>query len=143
MDYAFDPEQFGFVHLRDFLLCGDLPAYEYRNHPAIDGSYDYLRYNLYLTKDQNYVTIWRGFLEPIAIEMEFERGRLVGVNPSLKEALVSGDEQLFRGHVDSDDAARHILNALRIGGAHKACAQPQVLRVSSDKQVSWYLLTES
>jgi len=142
MEQDFDPTQFGFVRLRDFQLVGEVATYEYCNHPTVDGSHDFLRFNVYLTKDHNYVTIWHGLLEPLAIEAEFETGRLKGIDPSLKEVLTSGDEQLFRGYIDSAEAAKHIFNALRVGGAHQRYREPQVLRVSPDKQVGWFSLSE-
>lgn len=57
---SFDPTQFGFVQLRDFQTGGTVPTFEYQNHPAVDGTADFLRLNLYLTKDGDYVTIWHG-----------------------------------------------------------------------------------
>ena len=39
----FDPTQFGFVLLRDFLIGGSVPVYEYKNHEAVDGTENFLR----------------------------------------------------------------------------------------------------
>jgi len=66
----FNPIRFGFVLLRDFEFPGGagMQVYEFVNHPAVDGRPDFLRLNLYLTRDGNYVTIWFGLLEPIFTE---------------------------------------------------------------------------
>jgi hypothetical protein len=76
---TFDPTQFGFVQLRDFRIAESVPVYEYKNHPAVDGTKDFLRLNLYLTVDGSYVTIWHGLLEPLFAEAEFAEGRLASV----------------------------------------------------------------
>ena len=70
----FDAADFHFVLLRDFRLPGDVSVYEYSNHPAVDGNPDFLRLNLYLTRDGNYVTIWNGLLEILFTEAEFKNG---------------------------------------------------------------------
>jgi hypothetical protein len=61
----FDPTQYKFIQLRYFQIPGDVPVYEYANHSAVDGTKDFSRLNLYLTKDGTYVTIWWG-LEDVA-----------------------------------------------------------------------------
>ena len=63
----FDPLRFGFILLRDFQFPGGdgMRVYEFANHPAVDGTSDFLRLNLYLTRDRDYVTIWNGLLRSI------------------------------------------------------------------------------
>jgi hypothetical protein len=46
----FDPTQFSFVLLRDFQVADQVPVYEFNNHPLFEGSKDFLRLDLYLTK---------------------------------------------------------------------------------------------
>ena len=75
----FDPTQFGFVLLGDFQVAGQVPVYEFNNHRVVGGSKDFLRLNLYLTKDEDYVTIWHGLLEPMFAEAELTEGRVVMV----------------------------------------------------------------
>ncbi|MBX9825227.1 MAG: hypothetical protein K2Y27_09550 [Xanthobacteraceae bacterium] len=122
---AFDPTQLGFTLLERFEFPGGVHVYEYRNHPTVDGVPNFLRLNLYLSRDGSYVTIWHGLLEPIAAE-----ARLANVGKPTDFDLHSlYDEPLFKGHIDSAEAATHILKALRIGqpGHHE---RPQVLSVS-------------
>jgi len=141
---SFDPTAFNFKLLRDFRIPGGVPVYEYQNHPAVDGSKDFLRLNLYLTMDGNYVTIWWGLLEPMFAEGAFEKGgRLASVEkPPDLEFLNAYNEQLFRGYIDSDDAARHIFRALRIAATHQY-ALPHVLRGGSDNRLRCDLMEEA
>lgn len=143
MEEPFDPTPFNFVLLRDFQYPGGVFVYEYRNQAVVDGTHDFLRLNLYLTTDGNYVTIWHGIIEPAGIEMEFERGRLVGVDKPPMEHLTSCDEPLFRGYIDSPEAAAHIFKALRIGTPRTQFASPQVLRITSDNKIGWFPMSEA
>jgi hypothetical protein len=102
---AFDPKRFQFVQLEDFRIPGDVPVYEYKNHPAVDGKRDFLRLNLYLTMDNSYVTIWHGLLEPIFTEAECENGRLASIVKPEELDFHDYNEDLFRGYIDSDEAA--------------------------------------
>ena len=134
---SFDPTLFDFVRLRDFLIGGSVPVFEYRNHPAVDGEKDFLRLNLYLSMDGEYVTIWHGLLEPIFTEAELTEGQLALVDKpaDLNFFLQSYNETLFRGYIDSDDTAEHILHALRIQ-SNSQYALPQELRRGSDNKLS-------
>ena len=64
----FDPTKFNFILLGDFRIPGDVAVYEFKNHPTVNGKADFLRLNLYLALDNNYVTIWFGLLEPMFAE---------------------------------------------------------------------------
>jgi hypothetical protein len=66
----FDPTEFNFILLRDCCIPGDVSVYELQNHPIVDGSEDFLRLNINLAKDRNYVTIWKGLLDPLLTEAE-------------------------------------------------------------------------
>jgi len=113
---TFDPTQFGFVQLRDFRIAGSVAVYEYKNHPAVDGTKEFLRLNLYLTLDGSYVTVWHGLLEPLFAEAEFAEGRLASVRaPANMDFMHSYNEDLFRGYIDSAKTAEHIFKALRVG----------------------------
>jgi hypothetical protein len=137
----FDPEQFGFVRLRDFEIPGGVAVHEYKNHPAVDGNRDFLRLNLYLTKDGSYVTIWNGLLEPIFTEGELTDGRLKSVErPSDLGFLRDYGQDLFRGHIDSAEAAVYILTALRVGGPGQQYALPQVLTAGHDNTLRCEML---
>jgi hypothetical protein len=39
---AFDPTHFNFTRLQNFQIAGDVPVYEYKNHPTVDGTKDFL-----------------------------------------------------------------------------------------------------
>jgi len=138
---AFDPTQFNFVLLQDLHMPGGVSFYENRNHPYVDGKSDFLRLNYYMTTDVNYVTIWRGLLELFGTEAEFENGRMASVELPDDFDLGSYNEDLFRGHIDSHQAAVHIFKALRIekSGAH---ALPQVLTAGPDRKLQCECLTK-
>jgi hypothetical protein len=119
----FDPTAFQFVRLRGFEFPGGVAVYEYASHVVVDGNPDFLRINVYLTKDGEFVTIWRGLLEPLFAETklgfvdmpdDFDFGR-------------SYTEELFRGYAESDEAARHIIKALRLD-----TVPPQALSSGTD-----------
>jgi hypothetical protein len=132
----FDPTQFNFVLLRNFELPGRVAVYEYRNHEVVDGSRDFLRLNLYLSKDGDYVTIWHGLLEPIATEAEFRTGRLARLErPADFDFLAAYNQDLFRGYIDSADAALWIFKALRVGTDSAHYALPQLLHAGADSRL--------
>ena len=128
----FDAAEFRFVLLRDFRLQGEVSVYEYGNHPAVDGKPDFLRLNLYLARDGNYVTIWNGLIEILFTEAEFENGRMVSVKLPEGFDFSIYDEPLFRGYIDSREAAGHIFRALRIGEEYTD-RSPQVLHAGPDR----------
>jgi hypothetical protein len=146
---SFDPKRFKFIKIKDFDIPGNrggpgVSFYEYKNHAAVNGKRDYLRLNLYLTKSANYVTIWWGLLESIGTEMELREGRLASVHkpdPDEFDYREQYNEELFRGYIDSDTAARYIFKALRVG-ISKQYALPQVLRAGSDNKLGCYVLED-
>jgi hypothetical protein len=101
----FDPTLHEFVLLPDHLPPGNVRFYEYRNHVCVDGKPDHHRLNVYLTQDGPFVTIWFGLLDNILAETLF---RNHGMEP------VNYDEPLFRGYIEFEVEATHILKALRI-----------------------------
>ena len=116
---AFDPTKFDFVRLQNFHFPGDVSVYEYKNHPVVDGKKDFLRINLYLSMDGSYVTIWHGLLEPIFTDAECENGRLTSAAEPEDFDFADYNEDLFRGYIDSDEAAGYIFKALRVGESHR------------------------
>ena len=139
--YTFEPEHFNFTLLHDFRFPGPVAAYELANHPAVTGSKDFLRLNLYLTKDGNYVTIWFGLLEPIGTEMELTTGILASVIRPADLGFVheAYNQELFKGYIDSDDAASHVFRALRVGDRFRC---PQVLHAGADNELRCDYLSE-
>lgn len=132
---TFDPARFSFILLREFQIPGGVSVYEYKNHSSVDGARDFLRLNLYLTMDKNYVTIWHGLLEPIGTEAEFETGRLASVErPADFDFISSYNQDLFRGYIDSDEAAQYIFKALRVDATSRY-ALPQVLTGGPDNKL--------
>jgi hypothetical protein len=130
----FDPTEFNFILLRDCRIPGGVSVYELQNHPIVDGSEDFLRLNIYLAKDRNYVTIWKGLLDPLLTEAEFESGRLTSVKLPDDFDFRRYNEDLFRGYIDSAEIAKHILKALRIGGGHTR-SPPQALTTGPDRKL--------
>jgi len=130
----FDPTEFNFVLLRDYRIPGGVSVYELQSHQIVDGREDFLRLNIYLAKDHNYVTIWRGLLDPLITMAKFESGRMA--SEKLPDEFDFGDynEDLFRGHIDSAETAKHIFKALRISGDHTR-SLPQVLNTGPDRKL--------
>ena len=120
-------------------MPGGVSFYEFRNHPQVDGRADFLRLNFYMTTDGNYVTIWTGLLEAFGTEAEFESGRMASVELPDQFDFGSYNEDLFRGHIDSHEAAVHIFKALRIEKGARAL--PQVLTTGPDRKLRCECLT--
>jgi len=139
---AFDPARFQFVQLEDFRIPGDVLVYEYKNHPAVDGRRNFLRLNLYLTMDNSYVTIWHGLLEPIFTEAECENGRLASVTMPEDFEFSTYNEDLFRGYIDSDEAAGYIFRALRVGESQLYLV-PQMLSRGADNTLRCDLMPDA
>jgi hypothetical protein len=130
----FDPTEFNFILLRDHHIPGDVSVYELQNHQIVDGKEDFLRLNIYLTRDRNYVTIWNGLLDPLVTGAEFESGKMASVKLPDDFDFNSYNEDLFRGYIDSAETAKHIFKALRIGGDHTR-SPPQVLTTGPDRKL--------
>src|SRR6185503_13799755 len=119
----FDPTASGFVRLRSFEFPGGVAVYEYANDAIVDGNADFLRINAYLSQDGDFVTVWRGLLEPLLAE-----SRLGFVDlPDDCDFHANYTEGLFRGYIDSEEAARHVLKGLRLEST-----PPQVLSSGTD-----------
>ena len=119
----FDPSAFHFVRLGDFAFPGGVSVYEYANHTLVDGKPSFLRINAYLSKDGDFVTVWRGLLEPLFAESHLGFVEL----PDGFDFRGSYTEELFRGWIDSAETARHVLQALRLDGT-----PPHVLTAGAD-----------
>ena len=132
---AFDPKKFNFVKLRDFEYPGGVSVYEYKNHLAVDGVPNFLRLNLYLSKDGYFVTIWFGLIEPLAAEARLKSVAM----PSWFDLREQYTEGLFRGHIDSQEAATHILKALRVDDS-KQYTCPQILSGGQNNKLRCDLL---
>ena len=116
---AFDPTRFQFVQLEDFRIPGDVPVYEYKNHPAVDGREGFCASNLYLTMDNSLRDDLAWIAEPIATEAECENGRLASSREAGDFDFREYNEDLFRGYIDSDEAAGYIFKALRLGESQR------------------------
>lgn len=125
----FDPLLHGFVILPKHRPPGEVRFYEWRNHACVDGTHDYHRLNGYLSQDRDFVTIWFGLLEPIFLDSWFQEAGL---------ELPDYNEELFRGHIESEEQARHILKALR-----PHIWRPQILRPDPALHIVCELLEDS
>lgn len=130
---TFDPTAFSFLRLRDFEFPAGVAVYEYANHPAVEGDPDFLRINAYLSKDGDFVTIWRGLLEPLFVESRLGFADM----PDGFDFRDAYTEELFRGHIDSDEAAAHIIKALRLDAV-----APQRLGTGPDGKLQCNLLEQ-
>jgi hypothetical protein len=119
----FDPTAFGFVRLREFEFRGGAAVYEFANHALVDGKADFLRINAYLSMDGEYVTVWRGLLEPLFAETSLGFVQA----PDDLDFRESYTEELFKGWIGTAESARHILQALRLRNT-----PPQVLRTGPE-----------
>ncbi len=79
--------------------------YELKNHAGADGTHDFLRMNVYMARDHNFVNIWYGSVDSMGIDIFFEKH---GVE------LEHQDEKLFRGYISTKEEAEVILSALRV-----------------------------
>jgi hypothetical protein len=129
---AFDPTASNFVKLADFAFPGEVAVYEYANHAAVDGKPDFLRINTYLSKDGDFVTVWRGLLEPL-----FAEPRLGFVDMPEGFELEAYTENLFRGYIESAEDASHVIKALRLDAV-----PPQVLGTGTDGKLRCDLVGE-
>ena len=127
---TFDPTSSHFIKLQNFEFPGGISVYEYNNHPQVNGEPDFVRLNLYLSKDGEFVTIWFGLLEPIFTESKLES---VGkpADFDFRDAYV---EELFKGYIDTQEVGAHILKALRVDSS-RSYAAPQMLSADSDNQL--------
>ena len=123
----FDPIAFNFVKLTDFEFFGGIAVYKIKNHRAVNGAHDFCRLNLYLSKHEDFVTIWWGLLEAMLTEAKFENVAL----PADFDFYAAYDEKLFRGYIETNEIAAVVLNALRVTTS-AYYARPQVLSVDSD-----------
>lgn len=130
----FDPTEHGFVYLPEHQPAPEVRFYEYRNHHLADGSHDYYRSNVYLSQDGEFVTIWDGFLESFFVD---DRLLSHGLPEDGAKGSVSQCEGLFRGYVESEEAARWILKAMRFSNH-----APQELQLRPDGKVDWVRLDE-
>lgn len=126
----FDPKTWNFIKLKDFEFPGGITVYEYKNHPVVDGTPDFVRLNLFLTRSEDFITIWWGLLEPL-----FTESKLESVDkPADFDFRGSYNEDLFRGHIESQETARHILQALRADSSYLYSA-PQALSGGEDNKL--------
>ena len=108
--HPFDPTASGFVRLLGFEFPGGVPVYEHGNDAVVDGSPDFLRINAYLSKDGDFVTVWRGLLEPLFAESQLG---FVDLQDDF-DFHETYTEELFRGYIEAQEAARHVIKALRL-----------------------------
>jgi hypothetical protein len=120
---SWDPSASGFVRLRSFEFPGGVAVYEFANDAVVEGDPDFRRINAYLSKDGDFVTVWRGLLEPLFAESHLGFVDL----PDDFEFHENYTEELFRGYIESQEAARHVLKALRLDAV-----APQVLSSGTD-----------
>ena len=123
----FDPIAFNFVKLTDFEFFGGIAVYEIRNNGAVNGMHNFFRLNLYLSKHEDFVTIWWGLLEGMVTEAKFGNVAL----PADFDFYAAYNEKLFRGYIETSDVAVVVLNALRANTSTNY-QRPQVLSVDGD-----------
>lgn len=123
---SFDPTAYGFVFLPDHTPAKGVRFYEHKTHPDIDGTPNYHRLNTYLSQDGAFVNIWHGCLEPIALEVFFQK---------MNVPFVEYDEPLFRGYIETKEEGEMILKALRVESM-----SPQIIEQTEDGKIACNLL---
>lgn len=107
---TFEPEAFHFIKLRNFAFPGAVAVFEYHNHPGVDGTPDFLRINVFLSKDAGFVCIWSGLLDTVIAE-----SMLAGVRmPPDTDLRALYQQDVFRGFIETSDEAACIIKVLRL-----------------------------
>ena len=127
MSKPFDPAEHNFVLVPKINPQG-IEHYELNNHSGADGSHDFVRMNIYLARDGDFVNIWYGSVDSIGVDVFFEKH---GVK------FEHHDETLFRGYISTKQEADVILSALRFDKAYS----PSVYVMSSDGKLTNQNLT--
>lgn len=122
-----DPERHGFRLLQGFQFDGIVDVFEWANHAAVDGQPDFLRLNVYLSQDRQFVTLWWGLLEPILAEARFTE--LVRRHELRFHEMYR--ETLFRGYVSTDGDIEVILRTTQVTTGRRFTS-PQVLTGAPD-----------
>ena len=127
----FNPENHGFILLENYEAwphSGPV-AYEYKNHPIVNGKYDLKRANYYMLHDGDYYTIWTGTLDPLAVS-----GWLAEYFN--KDVWLDERDDFFRGYIKTDAQGREILKGLRMGG------RPSVIMIDDAGEYGWHCYAE-
>lgn len=105
----FRPEGFGFFLHQEELYPPEVQFYEL-DHPSIDKSItkDWKRLNYFMSRDNDYVTIWYGPLDIILASMAYEEE--FGFELTMEQHV----EYRFKGYIRTNEEAKVIFNALRI-----------------------------
>jgi len=101
--------------------------YELKNHAKADGTHDFLRMNIFLARDGDFVNIWYGSVDSGGANAFFKKH---GVE------YTPEDEKLFRGYISTNTEADVILSALRLDEGFS----PSVYATDSDGKISSSLI---
>ena len=103
----FDPADLGFFRRTEDLYPPEVEYYEL-DHPDIDKRIpkDWKRYNVYLSKDNDYVTIWTGVIDLHLASFLYEDE--YGFELSYEQH----HDLYFKGHIRSKEAGEVIWDAL-------------------------------
>lgn len=106
----FKPEDFGFILRSDYTPPLAPPAHYERDSQdhKIGPDKDWVRINVFLSKDGDFFCIWYGVLDPVFAKDLCLKQYI----PECAESIY--DMELFRGNITSNVEAEIILNALRL-----------------------------
>ncbi|MCP4124320.1 MAG: hypothetical protein GY751_21450 [Bacteroidetes bacterium] len=106
----FHPEDFRFKKLD--LQHGNLCFYEFTSGDFCDGKLNPHRINVYLSKDNDFVTVWHGLFDPVFIDQRFhDLVKQAGLDDF--DFYTQYHTSLLRAHIQNSDEAGVILNSLR------------------------------
>ena len=105
----FKPEDFGFFLHTESIYPPQVQFYEL-DHPSIDKSVtkDWKRLNYFLSRDNDYVTIWYGPLDIILASLAYEEE--YGFELTAEQHI----DDRFKGYIRTNAEAKVILEALRL-----------------------------
>lgn len=129
---SFNPQHHGFQKI-DFTPAPGISFFELMSDKIALLEADFLRLNVYLSQDGDFINIWFGLLDTIAAEgqLGFQDDQRINFDQIYSEPL-------FRGYIEDSETAVTILNALRVGKKFT----PQALRLDDQGRLECYRLME-
>ena len=128
----FLPEEFGFKKLN--VHHGPLCFFELASGVFCDGKPNPLRINVYLSKDNDFVTVWHGLFDPLFVDQRFHDViKQAGLDDF--DFYTQYQTPLLRAHIENAEAAQVILKSLRYEKL-----SPNMLTIDEDNKIACVLI---